>query len=155
MRSNLGSKVVQSVSSPSLSRTHCFNYTLVQHTAPLSLLFLLMKNKHLWAREKTHCTSERQTADVSSGRTLANSPSLHPRIHTHKQNTYTNSHSLSFLSVLSFYKCMHMHTDINSHLLKLKHMFTLKHRHTQSLANESNLFANYNRLISGQSTSWE
>lgn len=65
--------MVQSVSSPSLSRTHCFNYTLVQRAAPLSLLFLLMKNKHLWAREKTRCASERKTADLSRGITLANS----------------------------------------------------------------------------------
>lgn len=42
--------MVQSVSSPSLSRTHCFNYTLVLHVAPLSLLFLPKKKKSiLWA----------------------------------------------------------------------------------------------------------
>lgn len=90
--------MVQSVSSPSLSRTHCFNYTLVQHAAPLSLLFLLMKNKHLWARERTRCASERQMADLSTTRTLA---SPHTHIHTQRQSTNTQTHKLmlSFLLI--------------------------------------------------------
>lgn len=80
--------MVQSVSSPSLSRTHCFNYTLVQHAAPLSTLFLLMKNKHLWAREKTCCAFEMQTADFSGRRTLANSQCSHAYTQTY---THTDS----------------------------------------------------------------
>lgn len=68
-------EVVQSVASPSLSRTHCFNYTLVQRDAPLSLLFLLGKKKHLRAEgEDLLCFWAAQTAASFARRTVANSP---------------------------------------------------------------------------------
>lgn len=82
-RSNLGGEVVQSVSSPSLSRTHCFNYTLVQHAAPLLLLFLLTRNKRLWAWEETWSASGTRTAGLCRRRKLP------PYLHIHKQTGHT------------------------------------------------------------------
>lgn len=106
--------MVQSVSSPSLSRTHCFNYTLVQHAAPLSLLFLLMKNKHLWAGEKTHCVSERQKADFlrnSSACACIHTPTF-AHTHTLKDRAHSQVHTaVSFPSHL----CSHMNADTHRH----------------------------------------
>lgn len=85
--------MLQSISSPSLSRTHCFNYTLLRHAAPLSLLFLLMKNKHLWARERFWEANGRL---LEKKKSAGESP---PRSHTcitDKHSTHihglTNSH---------------------------------------------------------------
>ncbi len=126
--------MVQSVSSPSLSRTHCFNYTLVQHAAPLSLLFLLMKDKHLWAREKTRCASVRQTADISRRGTLANSPYSHTCTQTNRTHAYrfTNTRCCSFFVSFVF---THARTHVPTFIpiFYSSHMRAPRHTHRCTL----------------------